>query len=642
MKLSVSVRNQLRRINLPTLSLIALLQRTPAPQVVANVEEWVIESPIGTVLKSFAAIAASLGAMNSLAGATPLAPSAGSATGTTVTAGTAVSISFTVSPTQTPIQSWKVGGTIPPGLDFSGLTAAGTVNISNLKLSGTPTTAGSYPVTLQAFDGKNATGFESAIYNYSITVNAATNTAPTITTQPLSQTVNVGSNVTFSVTATGSPAPTYQWRKDDVDIASATSSSLALSNVQTTAAGTYKVVVTNTAGSVTSNGAVLTVNQVSANAPGVPANAGAFASNSTQITITWLAPASGGAPTGYKLERATDEAFSAGLATITLATAATSYVDGTVSGNTKYYYRLSASNSSGTSNPTAAFSATTPASTGSGTSRLVNIATRAFCGTDANVAIAGFVIGGTGKKQVLLRAVGPSLIPQGLPQAETLADPTMQLYKGATVIATNDDWGTNENAAQITSVGNSIGAAAFAGSDTKSAALLMSLDPGAYTFVVNGKNNTTGVVLLEVYDADTSNTAAYFVNIATRAYSTTGSGVTIGGFVLSGSKPKQILMRALGPTLEPLGINRTQLLMDPMMEMHQGAPLIAVNDNWSDNANASAITTTGARIGALGIDGADTKSAVLLVNAQPGVYTFIASGKSNTSGIVLVEVYDAD
>jgi hypothetical protein len=79
-----------------------------------------------------------------------------------------------------------------------------------------------------------------------------------------------------------------------------------------------------------------------------------------------------------------------------------------------------------------------------------------------------------------------------------------------------------------------------------------------------------------------------------------------------------------------------------MMEMHKGAPLIAVNDNWSDNANASAITTTGARIGATGIDAADSKSAVLLINAQPGAYTFIVPGKSNTSGIVLVEVYDAD
>lgn len=642
MKVSATVRNQLRRINLPTLSLIALLQRTPAPQVLARAEEWVIESPIGSVLKSFAAIAASLGAMNSLAGATPLVPTTGTESGITVTVGASVSVTYTVTPTQTPIQSWTISGTIPPGLDFSGRTTAGTVNVSNLKLSGNPTTAGAYPVSLQAFDGPNGTGFVSAVYPYTITVNAGTNTAPTITTQPVSQTVNVGANVSFSVVATGSPAPTYQWRKDTVDIANATNATLNLNSVQTTAGGTYTVVVTNSAGSVTSNGAVLTVNQVSANAPGTPASAGAFASSASEITVTWLPPASGGAPTGYKLERATDEAFTAGLTTVTLASTATSYVDAAVSGNTKYYYRLSATNGGGASNPTGAFSATTPGATGAGTSTLVNIATRAFCGTGDNVAIAGFVIGGTGQKRVLLRAVGPSLVPQGLPQADVLADPTMQLYKGANVIASNDDWGSNDNAAQITAVGASIGAAAFAGTDTKSAALLMSLDPGAYTFIVNGKNNSTGVVLLEVYDADTANTAARFVNIATRAYSTTGNGVTIGGFVIAGSKPKQVLLRAVGPTLSALGLNPASVLTDPVMEVHQGAPLIAVNDNWNDNANATSITTNGSRIGAVGIDGADSKSAVLLVKAQPGAYTFIAGGKANTSGIVLVEVYDAD
>jgi hypothetical protein len=79
-----------------------------------------------------------------------------------------------------------------------------------------------------------------------------------------------------------------------------------------------------------------------------------------------------------------------------------------------------------------------------------------------------------------------------------------------------------------------------------------------------------------------------------------------------------------------------------MIELHQGAPVIAINDNWGDNANAAAIGTTGARIGALPFAGPDTQSSALLVNLPPGVYTFIARGKSDASGIVLVEVYDAD
>jgi hypothetical protein len=152
-------------------------------------------------------------------------------------------------------------------------------------------------------------------------------------------------------------------------------------------------------------------------------------------------------------------------------------------------------------------------------------------------------------------------------------------------------------------------------------------------------------VLLEVYDADATTSGSTFVNIATRAYATTGSGVTIGGFVISGSAPKQVLLRAVGPTLTKHGIGQADVLVDPMIALHdarQGNATIATNDNWGDNANAALITTTGARIGATPFDASDTKSSALLVTLGPGVYSFVASGRSATSGVVLVEVYDAD
>jgi hypothetical protein len=103
-----------------------------------------------------------------------------------------------------------------------------------------------------------------------------------------------------------------------------------------------------------------------------------------------------------------------------------------------------------------------------------------------------------------------------------------------------------------------------------------------------------------------------------------------------------VLLRAVGPTLLTQGIGQSEVLVDPTIELHQGAPVIAINDNWGDNANSAAIVTTGARIGATPLSGTDTKSAVLLVKLRPGVYSFIARGKSDASGIVLVEVYDAD
>lgn len=278
-------------------------------------------------------------------------------------------------------------------------------------------------------------------------------------------------------------------------------------------------------------------------------------------------------------------------------------------------------------------------------SHLTNISTRGYCSTGDRVMIGGFVVSGSSPKKVLVRAVGPTLTSQGIGQSEVLLDPTIEVYKGSGVIASNDNWGDNVNAAEITSTTQQIGAGSLAMTDTKSAALLLTLQPGVYTFIASGKSNSSGIVLLEVYDADSSTSDTRFVNISTRAYSTTGNGVTIGGLVISGNAPKQILLRAVGPTLTKFGIGQADLLSDPTMELHDalhGNVTIATNDNWGDNANAAAITSTAARIGASAFDAGDAKSSALLMTLQPGVYTFIAAGKSSSSGIVLVEVYDAD
>ena len=85
-------------------------------------------------------------------------------------------------------------------------------------------------------------------------------TPPVFTTQPQSQTVNTGGNVTFTATATGTAPLSYQWSFNGSPIAGATSSSLTLNNAQTSQAGTYSVQVSNAAGSVKSTGALLTVN----------------------------------------------------------------------------------------------------------------------------------------------------------------------------------------------------------------------------------------------------------------------------------------------------------------------------------------------------------------------------------------------
>ncbi|HTO04859.1 MAG TPA: hypothetical protein VL069_14200 [Opitutus sp.] len=282
------------------------------------------------------------------------------------------------------------------------------------------------------------------------------------------------------------------------------------------------------------------------------------------------------------------------------------------------------------------------------TTRFANIAARAFCTTGNGVTIGGFVVNGAAPKRVLIRAVGPSLSAQGIPASEVLQDPVVEVYdasRGNVVIQKNDDWGADGNAAQLTQMARDVGATAFASGDTTSAAMMLTLNTGVYSFVVTGKNSSSGVVLLEVYDADSAGASSQFVNIATRAYASTGNRIAIGGFVVSGNAPKQLLIRAVGPTLSKMGLSASQVLPDPAIEVYdavRGNTIVATNDNWTDNGAADAISAAGARIGASPYDKDDSKSAGLLMTLKPGVYSFTARDKNNLNGVVLIEVYDAD
>lgn len=113
-------------------------------------------------------------------------------------------------------------------------------------------------VTIVSFDGSNRSG-DALTSFYTISV-AAGSAAPAITSQPGSLTVTAGQQASFSVAATGEPAPTYQWRKDGQNINGATNATYTIATTVGGDAGTYTVVVTNSVSSVTSNGATLTVN----------------------------------------------------------------------------------------------------------------------------------------------------------------------------------------------------------------------------------------------------------------------------------------------------------------------------------------------------------------------------------------------
>ncbi len=405
-------------------------------------------------------------------------------------------------------------------------------------------------------------------------------TAPAIVTQPSTSIVaTAGQSVSLSVSATGTATLTYRWRKDGVDLADGG----RVSGAQT-ATLHLNAITTADAGSYTA-----TVSN------GTLPNA---VSNSCILSVAQPAPV-----TPDPIPNPTPD-------------------PGPVTPDPVV-------------NPT------------KGTT-FVNIATRVYCEAGDRVSIGGFVVSGNTPKQVLLRAVGPTLATLGVPSASILADPMITVYDarhGNAVVASNDDWVDNVNSADIVAAAARIGATALASTDTASSALLLTLQPGVYTFTAGGKGTNSGIVLVEVYDADAAAGGSKFVNIATRAYCATGDRVSIGGFVVSGTAPKRVLLRAMGPSLAAWGVASDAVLADPVITVYDarhGNAVVASNDNWVDNANSAEILATSARVGASPLAATDTTSSAALLTLQPGVYTFTAAGKGSSSGIVLVEVYDAD
>ena len=272
------------KLKFPAAALIVLLQRTPAARVIQAIDEFVAASPVGNLLRSTVAAAASLGALHSLAGATTLQPSAASPVSATV--GSPISrVAFTVTNTIN-IASWKIGGSIPPGLtvsaveDGSSLTSPGMLDATTLGaadgyggytggiasttplLSGTPTQTGSYTMTLQAFEFSGLSGLPSQTFSYTVNVTGGAVVMPAITSQPSSQVVTAGASVTLSVAASGSPV--LQWQQNGNNVTGATAATLSLTNVQPTNAGVYVAQLTNSAGTATSDPAIVGVSTTSA------------------------------------------------------------------------------------------------------------------------------------------------------------------------------------------------------------------------------------------------------------------------------------------------------------------------------------------------------------------------------------------
>src|SRR2546430_8553679 len=272
-------------------------------------------------------------------------------------------------------------------------------------------------------------------------------------------------------------------------------------------------------------------------------------------------------------------------------------------------------------------------------SYLGNISTRSLVQTGDNVMIGGFIVQGTTPKRVIIRAIGPELSQYGVPNP--LADPTLELHDGnGALIASNDNWQTTIIGGiithdQVQDIQNS----GHAPGDPSESAIIANLPAGNYTAIVRGVNNTTGVALVEAYDLS-PDVDSILGNISTRSFVQTGDNVMIGGFIVQGTTPKNVIIRAIGPELSQYGVPNP--LADPTLELHDGnGALIASNDNWQTTIIGGIITQDQVQdIQNSGRAPGDPSESAIIANLPPGNYTAIVRGVNNTTGVALVEAYD--
>ncbi len=251
----------------------------------------------------------------------------------------------------------------------------------------------------------------------------------------------------------------------------------------------------------------------------------------------------------------------------------------------------------------------------------LNISTRADVETGDNVLIGGFIVAGTEPKEIIVRAIGPSIPVGGM--SGVLADPVLELHESDGTVITNDNWRDTQEQ-EIMDTG-------LAPNNDLESAIVATLEPGAYTAIVRGNNGGMGIALVEAYDLNQA-APSVLANISTRGLVDTGDNVMIGGFILGGEEDSAtVVIRGLGPSLSDVGV--ANALSDPTLELHDGnGALVSSNDNWKDSQETE--------IEAAGLAPTYDKEAAILANLASGAYTAILQGKDNSTGVGLVEIYN--
>lgn len=538
-----------------------------------------------------------------------------------VTAGDSVTFSVSVTGSAPFAFQWMKNGTAIAG------ATSGSMTIASVQL----TDAGNYSVRVTNTAGSSVSA------SASLTVNSAPSVAtlPSIGSQPATQTANVGDSVAFSVSVSGSAPFSYQWLKNGAPISGATSSNLVLSNVQTSSTGAYSVVISNAVGSVTSGAAQLTV-KASAGGDGGGTTAGLPSINVTPTsqtvtvgsTVTFLGGATG---TGVSYQWLKNGAAIQGATNSSLILV-------NVQPSNAGDYAILAQNSVGSVVSSSAAlvvqgAATVPEKPAG---HLVNLSTRSQVGTGSNILIGGFVISGTESQTLLIRGVGPTLSEFGL--KGVLANPELKLYRGSEVILENADWTISDTKQLVTQMGTAAGAFALE-TNSKDAAAVVTLKPGAYTVAVDGENGDTGIGMIELYNVSTKQTTALgddIVNLSSRGYVGKGDQVVIAGFVVGGDSPKTMLVRGIGPSLGRFGVPNP--LSNPKLQIYRGDKVIKENTDWSVGNDPIAVRRVSLAAGAFALD-EKSADAATLITLDPGTYTGVVSSEDGSEGVAMVEIY---
>lgn len=274
--------------------------------------------------------------------------------------------------------------------------------------------------------------------------------------------------------------------------------------------------------------------------------------------------------------------------------------------------------------------------------RLINLSSRARISPgDNNALIAGFVVSDGAPKQVMIRAVGPSLAQPGfgLTSSQVLSNPRLELFdRNGTKVLENDNWNTSAGGSVASNAHfDSVGAFRFVSSGSQDAALIATLSPGLYTAKVSGVGTSSGIALVEVYDVTG---AAQLINLSTRAQVQSGANLLISGLVVGpGSGVRRLLVRAAGPSLERFQVSGA--LSDPILTIIDSKNVqVATNDNWSDDGLGTTVAAAMAASGAFPFDSPQSRDAAVVVDLAPGSYTIQVTGVNGASGVALVEVYD--